>query len=528
MEYLSFGFGLDPSTRLEISLLVQHRRTPEEELGRIEVSLGELAAQPVCELVLCSRDGDRVLVGGNSRGAVSVLRISLDSSSLPRSWYGPRATDANGKPYERHLFIMTRGTRGDVQPFVALACALANNFNWRVTICTELRYKSFVESHTATLERGAVQFCVSGGDTQRRVDSKVARWAIQRNSTSMQHVMMAYSEVEFFDSEAAIFHHVRRLKPDCLMFGFTLAHVAMIVRPADWSASSTVLTNYILLRGQTVPDLDADLSDFIKTARARNNKVIILAFSSMPVERAKILEVADLLVSQCSHEVAIVALMGDHAFHPEGFSHDCPQERRILELAAKGRILCLRGAPYDRLFAEVDAIVTHGGMGATSECLLAGVPVIVTGVLLFDQRFWGRRCHDLGIGPYPVHISDFPSVCVEIIDRAVADDSSWRGNAKDLAHRIKDSLRNDPSGSNLNAACVHAMVRYAPVFSHDGSRSMYKFYRDRRVPGSMRARIMGMDNFVVRALQQTVSTFFGVVHYSLYTATYVRSKIFRM
>jgi UDP:flavonoid glycosyltransferase YjiC (YdhE family) len=58
----------------------------------------------------------------------------------------------------------------------------------------------------------------------------------------------------------------------------------------------------------------------------------------------------------------------------------------------------------------MDCVIVHGGLGTTSEALKVGVPVIVTGVLLMDQRFWGKRVHDLGIGPEPVHIKNFASV----------------------------------------------------------------------------------------------------------------------
>ena len=41
--------------------------------------------------------------------------------------------------FDKHVMIISRGTRGDVQPFVALARGMANQLNWKVTICTELR-----------------------------------------------------------------------------------------------------------------------------------------------------------------------------------------------------------------------------------------------------------------------------------------------------------------------------------------------------------------------------------------------------
>lgn len=51
-------------------------------------------------------------------------------------------------------------------------------------------------------------------------------------------------------------------------------------------------------------------------------------------------------------------------------------------------------------FQKRKTIVMHvvGGLGTTAEALKCGIPVIVTGVLLMDQRFWGCRCFELGVG----------------------------------------------------------------------------------------------------------------------------------
>jgi hypothetical protein len=38
------------------------------------------------------------------------------------------------------------------------------------------------------------------------------------------------------------------------------------------------------------------------------------------------------------------------------------------------------------------------------------IEVMITGVLLMDQRFWGLRTYQMGIGPEPVHIKSFHKV----------------------------------------------------------------------------------------------------------------------
>merc|ERR1712226_817935 len=116
------------------------------------------------------------------------LDLSVVPESLPSSWPAPQEDDFQAEDYERHVFILTRGTRGDVQPFVALARGMAEENGWLVTICTEIRWKDFVVSN-ADVMRGRIQFVPSGGDTERKVNTEVAKWAMNQKSEFMQMVM---------------------------------------------------------------------------------------------------------------------------------------------------------------------------------------------------------------------------------------------------------------------------------------------------------------------------------------------------
>jgi sterol 3beta-glucosyltransferase len=69
----------------------------------------------------------------------------------------------------------------------------------------------------------------------------------------------------------------------------------------------------------------------------------------------------------------------------------------------------------------VDAVVHHGGSGTTAAGLRAGKPTLVCPVL-GDQPFWGRRVHELGVGPRPLPLR--------------------RATSQALAARITDLLSN--------------------------------------------------------------------------------------
>jgi sterol 3beta-glucosyltransferase len=59
------------------------------------------------------------------------------------------------------------------------------------------------------------------------------------------------------------------------------------------------------------------------------------------------------------------------------------------------------GIPHDWLFPRMAAVVHHGGTGTTAAGLRAGVPSVVVPFYL-DQPFWGRKVHELGVGPRPI------------------------------------------------------------------------------------------------------------------------------
>jgi len=72
----------------------------------------------------------------------------------------------------------------------------------------------------------------------------------------------------------------------------------------------------------------------------------------------------------------------------------------IAENASKD-ILILDSAPHDWLFSKVAAVVHHGGAGTTGAAIRAGKPQIIC-PFVGDQFFWGRRIADLGVSSSPI------------------------------------------------------------------------------------------------------------------------------
>ncbi len=99
-------------------------------------------------------------------------------------------------------------------------------------------------------------------------------------------------------------------------------------------------------------------------------------------------------------------------------------------------VLRVEEVPHAWLFPRCAAVVHHGGAGTTAAGLRAGVPTVVV-PFYFDQPFWGRRVHELGVGPAPIPRR---RLTVERLARAIhraTGDPAIRERAQELGRRIR-------------------------------------------------------------------------------------------
>ncbi|MBN1103917.1 MAG: glycosyltransferase family 1 protein [Deltaproteobacteria bacterium] len=85
-------------------------------------------------------------------------------------------------------------------------------------------------------------------------------------------------------------------------------------------------------------------------------------------------------------------------------------------------VFFIKGYPHLRLFPRMAAVIHHGGAGTTASSAASGVPQIVVPHVL-DQYYWGHRVHAARLGPKPI----------------------WRAglNTGKLAAAIEECLAND-------------------------------------------------------------------------------------
>ena len=72
-----------------------------------------------------------------------------------------------------------------------------------------------------------------------------------------------------------------------------------------------------------------------------------------------------------------------------------------LDLARSPHWMAVPEVPFDWLFRRVDAIVHHGGAGTAAQAARAGKPSVVV-PFFGDQLFWGQRLHRTGGGLRPI------------------------------------------------------------------------------------------------------------------------------
>lgn len=99
-------------------------------------------------------------------------------------------------------------------------------------------------------------------------------------------------------------------------------------------------------------------------------------------------------------------------------------------------VFLIDSAPHDWLFPKSAAVVHHGGAGTTAAGLRAGVPSVII-PFKGDQPFWGKRVRDLGVGPAPIPRRDLSAEKLASALRACIEDQTMRQKAADLGARIR-------------------------------------------------------------------------------------------
>jgi UDP:flavonoid glycosyltransferase YjiC (YdhE family) len=112
------------------------------------------------------------------------------------------------------------------------------------------------------------------------------------------------------------------------------------------------------------------------------------------------------------------------------------------ELSDSDDIFFITKYPHLKLFPKMAAVIHHGGAGTTASSAISGVPQIIVPHAL-DQFYWGHKIYRSNLGPKPISRPKLTSEKLAAAIRECLANERIRQNAENLARTIRrqDSVK---------------------------------------------------------------------------------------
>lgn len=110
--------------------------------------------------------------------------------------------------------------------------------------------------------------------------------------------------------------------------------------------------------------------------------------------------------------------------------------------------------PHDWLLPRSAGIMHHGGFGTTAAGFNAGIPSIVIPHII-DQYIWGNKVAELGVGPKPI-----PRAKLNVNALTTAIEATKNNVIKMKAASLGEQIRNEPDGVETAIQCIEQLCGY--------------------------------------------------------------------
>jgi sterol 3beta-glucosyltransferase len=363
-----------------------------------------------------------------------------------------------------NIVILTIGTRGDIQPFVALGKGL-KAAGHEVTLCTAQTFESLVSEYGlryAYMNDGIIRL-MDTAEGKAAIESSGKGFGLVKTVKPILRQMLdecweaaqGAEVIVYHPKTLAGYHIAEKLNIQVFMslplpaytptrefanpiFGqnirlggwFNRLSHTMISRLVsapyigvinDWRQSvglparGRFASEIILPNGQPMPTLYSYSSHVVPTPADWPTTTVVTGYWFLDLQ-ANWQPPAELVNFLEAGEPPVYVGFGSIAgSDPEGKTRlvlaalEQSGQRGIVASGWGGlkaetlpeHVLMIEQAPHDWLFPRVQAVVHHGGAGTTAAGLRAGKPTIIC-PFFGDQPFWGQRIYELGAGPKPI------------------------------------------------------------------------------------------------------------------------------
>ncbi|XP_057773367.1 sterol 3-beta-glucosyltransferase UGT80B1-like isoform X2 [Salvia miltiorrhiza] len=321
--------------------------------------------------------------------------------------------DCKNKIPKLKIALLVVGTRGDVQPFLALALRL-QEYGHYVRLATHSQFHGFVKSV-------GVDFYPLGGDPRIMAECFVRARSIllpRPGDMALQRKQLK-----------AI---IESLLPACTqpdpVSGEPFTAQAIIANPPAFGSKDIAEALDVPLHIMfTVPWTPTRAFPHPFTQRA-----------GRPLKKSEKLTAMILEALKKTGQRGII----DPGWGDLGTNVDISDD-----------VFVLSDCPHDWLFPQCYAVVHHGGPGTAAAGVKAGCPTMVV-PFCGDQFLWGEIMHHKGVGPAPIPI---PHLTVESLSKAIT--FMLQPQVKSRAMELAESI----NAEDGVGAAVGAFHRHLPT-----------------------------------------------------------------